>query len=263
MRELTFDVQPVAEVLAEGLSGPGSLVDQTFVLLRQKIVSLALPPELPLVEQEVAGALSISKTPVREALIRLSQQGLVLVQPKSGSFVTPISLDRYFEACFVRAQLETGCVRRLASQRIGMTGQVQLESILTEQQQAMTADDDALFFALDERFHRTLFELAGLQGVWTLLQQTKAEIDRVRHVKRYFGIRQRRTVIQEHRGIVDAILNQDADQAKRYLLDNIGSTDKAMSSISENPQLLRTIDDLNQLVSSEQQSRPRKAAAQG
>ena len=254
MQELTFEVQPIAKVLGEGLSGSGSLVNQAYLLLRKQIVSLALPPESPLVEQEVASALAISKTPVREAIIRLSHEGLVKVVPKSGSYVTAISLDRYFEACFIRTQLEVGCVRRLASHGIGMADHVKLKALLTEQRQALKANEDALFFELDERFHRQLFELAGLPGAWDVLQTAKAEIDRVRHLKRHFGFRQRRLVIQEHAAIVDAIVSRDPESAEGYLLDNIGAADDEIGSISENPLLLRTIDDLNKLVSMESRS---------
>ena len=59
-------------------------------------------------------SLKASKTPVREALIRLEDAGLVTIVPKSGSFVAPIRIDRYIDACFIRLQLETGAVRRAA-----------------------------------------------------------------------------------------------------------------------------------------------------
>jgi len=263
MQKLTFTVRPVATVLADGLSGQGSLVDQAYSLLRKQIVNLSLPPESALVEQEVAGVLNISKTPVREALIRLSREGLVQVVPKSGSYVTAISLERYFEACFIRTQLEVGCVKRLATSGIGVSEQVKLKAILTEQRQALKANDDAQFFELDEAFHRQLFDFAGLPGAWEIMQTAKAEIDRVRHLKRLFGIRQRRLVVQEHAAIVDAIMKRDPDAAERHLLDNIGATDDQMDSLSENPQLLQTIDDLNQLVALDGRSRTTRNAAKG
>ena len=255
MQELKFDVRPLAEVLAEGLSGQGSLVNQTYALLRKQIVNLSLPPESALVEQDVGSILSVSKTPVREAIIRLSSEGLVQVVPKSGSYVTAISLDRYLEACFVRTQLETGCVKRLAAQGIGLADQLKLKALLTEQADAIEHDNDRLFFELDERLHRSLFELAGLAGVWDILDASKAELDRVRHLKRLFGIRQRRLVIEEHTALVNAIINRDPVAAERFLLDNIGAVDDAMSAIVENPQLLRTIYDLNKLVGLDRRSR--------
>ncbi|MGI9261532.1 MAG: GntR family transcriptional regulator [Woeseiaceae bacterium] len=261
MQELKFEIRPLAEVLADGLSGHGSLVDQAYVLLRKQIVNLSLPPESALVEQDVASILSVSKTPVREAIIRLSREGLVHVVPKSGSYVTAISLDRYLEACFIRAHLETGCVTRLATQGVGLADQLKLKALLTEQKNALEQDDNARFFELDEALHRRFFELAGLPGVWEILNAAKAEMDRVRHLKRRFGIRQRRLVIEEHAALVDAIIDRDSEAAKRFLLANIGAVDDEMSAISENPQLLRTIDDLNKLVALDRRSRGSKKVA--
>ncbi len=253
MSDLTFDVRPLADVLgANALPGEGSLVDQIYELLRGLIVDLSLPPESALVEQEVASRLKVSKTPVREAIIRLAREGLVKVVPKSGSYVTAISLDRYLEACFVRTQLEVGCVKRLAVQGVGMADQVKLKALLKEQEASI--DDDLRFFELDEALHRRLFELAGLEGAWEVMNFAKAELDRVRHLKRLFGFRQRKRVLEEHAALIDAIVSRDPVGAERAMLDNIGAVDDEMSSISENPLLLRTIDDLNKLVALDRRS---------
>ena len=183
------------------------------------------------------------------------------VAPKSGSFVTAISLDRYFEAFFVRTQLEVGCVRRLATQGISMADQARLKALITEQEEALRGNDDVGFFQLDESLHRCLFDLAGLSGVWQLMNIAKAEMDRVRHLKRAFGNRQRRLVIEEHTAIVDAIVEREPAQAEQALLKNIGAVEDEITSISKNPILLRTIDDLNALVSLNRRSRGSKKVA--
>lgn len=262
MKELAFDVRPLTEVLDAGdLSGQGSLVEQVYGLLRGSIINLSLPPDSALVEQEVAGVLKVSKTPIREAIIRLAREGLVHVAPKSGSFVTSISLDRYFEACFVRTQLEVGCVRRLAGQGVSMADQVRLRALITEQKEARRINDDAGFFQLDESLHRCLFDVAGLPGVWQVMNVAKAEMDRVRHLKRAFGIRQRKLVIEEHTAIIDAIVDRDPARAEQALLNNIGAVDDEVTSMSENPLLLRTIEDLNKIVALDRRSRGSKKIA--
>lgn len=262
MTALTFNVRPLADVLdPNGLTGEGSLVDQIYELLRRLIVNLSLPPESALVEQEVASVLKVSKTPVREAIIRLSREGLVQVVPKSGSYVTAVSLDRYLEACFVRTQLEAGCAKRLAVLGVGLADQVKLKALLTEQEEAIEQNDNARFFVLDEELHRRLFELAGLSGAWELMNVAKAEMDRVRHIKRLFGIRQPQVVVEEHRALINAIINRDPVQAEKAMMENIGAVEDEMLSISENPQLLRTIEDLNQLVALDRRSRGSKKVA--
>ncbi len=263
MKKLTFELRPIEEVLADGLSGTGSLVEQTYSLLRKQIINLSLPPDYALVEQEVASVLKISKTPVREAIIRLAREGLIQVVPKSGSYVTAVSLERYFEARFIRTQLETGCVRRLASRGISEADEVKLKSLLTQARHALKDDDGQRFLELDEDFHHALFECAGLTGTWEILKSAMAELDRVRHLKRRFGIRQRRLVIQEHAAVVDAILDRDADSAERYMTENIGSPDDEVTRMAENSQLLQTIEDLNRLVEMDTRVRGTARAAKG
>lgn len=260
MQKLTFKVRPLAKVLrADDLSGQGSLVEQVYGLLRKLIINLSLPPEYALVEQDVALELNVSKTPVREAIIRLAREGLVNVIPKSGSYVTPVSLDRYLEACFVRTQLEIGCVRRLATQGVKLADQVRLKAHITDQEEALRKNDDAAFFESDEALHKSLFDLAGLPGVWQMMNFAKAEMDRVRHLKRQFGIRQRRLVIDEHIALINAVIDKNPVEAELALLENIGAVEDEITSISEHPQLLRTIEDLNELVALDQRSRGGRA----
>ncbi|MGI9221327.1 MAG: GntR family transcriptional regulator [Woeseiaceae bacterium] len=262
MQELTFDARPVVDVLnPNDLKGQGSLVEQIHELLRTLIVNLSLPPESALVEQEVAAALEVSKTPVREAIIRLSREGLVQVIPKSGSYVTAIRLDRYLEAFFVRTQLEVGCIRLLAKQGVSLAGQVELKAILSAQREAHKAKDSAHFFQLDEELHRCFFELAGLPGVWKTMQSAKADLDRVRHLKRLFGYRQPNSVLEEHSAMIAAVIDRDQDGAERAILENIGNVESEMSLLSENPQLLRTIEDLNKLVALNRKARGNKKKA--
>jgi DNA-binding GntR family transcriptional regulator len=262
MQKLKFDIRPLTEILdANDLHGQGSLVDQIYKLLRKLIIDLSLPPESALVEQEVASALNVSKTPVREAIIRLSREGLVQVIPKSGSYVTAVSLERYLEACFVRTQLEVGCMKRLAAQGVGMAEQVRLKSLLAEQEKALEQDDDTGFFELDEALHRYFFELAGLPRAWQMMNVAKGEMDRVRHLKRRFGIRRQEFVIEEHAALVNSIIERDPDRAERSMMDHIGTVEDEMNLISGHPLLLRTIEDLNKLVTLDRRSRGSKKMA--
>jgi DNA-binding GntR family transcriptional regulator len=103
--------------------------------------------------------------------------------------------------------------------------------------------------------------VAGLPGVWQVMNVAKAEVDRVRHLKRAFGIRQRRLVIEEHTEIVDAIVKRDPERAEQALLDNIGAIEEQVSAISDNPLLLRTIEDLNKIVALDRRSRGSKKLA--
>ncbi len=111
------DIQavPVIELLAGlTLDGDGSLTQQVYVTLRRLAVELKILPNQFLSEKDVACGLRTSRTPVREAFIRLAEDGVVNVQPKSGTYVAPIDFARAEEGFFVWIALESSCAGRVA-----------------------------------------------------------------------------------------------------------------------------------------------------
>ena len=246
MQDLAVESRSVAARLADVQLDPSeSLVSQVFEALRDMIVAITLKPGELISEKEVAEALGASKTPVREAVIRLEDMGLVEVVPKSGTYVTPIRLDRYIEACFIRLQLETGAVRRAAERQGGFEGIIRLEACIREQEQALAAKDRVAFFRLDEKFHRILFEIAGIPGVWDVLHQSKAELDRIRHMKRIHKISRATEVIEEHKAIAKAVREHNPDAAEQALIKHIGSLDSEIDTLSAHPKILESIEQLN------------------
>lgn len=259
MKAINFEIKSIDTILSStSITKEGSLVNQIYLILRENIINLSLPPDMRLVEKEIAAAFNISKTPVREALIRLVDDRLVTIMPQSGSFVTSVSLERYLEACFIRVSLESCCVKRLANKGISLAQQVKLKSLITEEQQILestTVDDNELghspTFEINELFHRTLFEYAGLLGAWHMLDSSKAEMERVWHLEKRIGIRRNCDAIAEHHNVVDAIVNRDPIAAEEAMADHIGEVDVEMEIISKNPQLMRSIEEFNVLIKSQ------------
>lgn len=223
------------------LDASESLVAQIHRILFDLIVSLQLQPGQLVSEKEVAESLNASKTPVREALIRLEDSGLVQIIPKSGSYVTPIRINAYIEGCFTRLQLETGAVRRAASRGNADSIEI-LDTIIKQQSQALDAEQYELFFNLDQAFHEAFFEIAGVKGVWQVLSRTQADVNRVRHLKRVNKIRRGPHVLLQHRKIVEAIRSKDADAAEKALVEHIGSLESEIEKLAANPQLLAFIE---------------------
>ncbi|MGJ8679522.1 GntR family transcriptional regulator [Paraglaciecola sp.] len=261
MTKIDFKVQSIDQVISSAdLGDEGSLVERIYFVLRAQIINLTLPPEMPLVEKEIAAIFNISKTPVREALIRLANDRLVTIVPKSGSYVAVISIERYLEACFIRVSLEGGCVKRLAEKGLSMTEQVTLRSIITQQQQILDGNttDYQPFFMVDELLHKTFFEYAGLSGAWSLLNSAKAEIDRVRHLKKMLGIHRSKAVIEEHSKILQAIIDREPEQAEAAMIYHIGGVDEEMVAISENPLFLQSIESFNLLLNAQRKGRNKR-----
>ncbi len=239
---------PISALLVDvTLSEQEMLAPQIFRLLRDLIVTLQLVPGQRLSEKEISDGLGASKTPVREALIRLEDAGLVNVIPKSGTYVTPIRIATFIEGCFTRIQLEIGAVRRAAERSKGSFTSPDFDAILDEQQCAMDAVDDAEFFRLDQKLHAAIFQAAGVPGAWDVLTRSQLEVNRLRHLKRIRRIRRHAKVIADHRAIVQAILDSDPDAAEAALVAHIGSLEGEIAQLSSDPELLRFIESQSSL----------------
>jgi GntR family transcriptional regulator, rspAB operon transcriptional repressor len=179
------------------------------------IVRGELAPGARISEPELQARLGIGRTPLREAMLRLAEQGLVSILPQSGSFVAPIQLNRVEEAQFVREHLECAVIREVAA-RIDASGLQTLRSNLAGQHQASHDGNAEAFYALDEALHAAFADLAGRPGVWRLIQQGKLHMDRVRRLSLPMH-NQIPRLIAQHEAVLAALAKQDADGAEAAL----------------------------------------------
>jgi DNA-binding GntR family transcriptional regulator len=246
MPEETYRLTPVSEALrGVRLASDRPMVAQVYEILRARIVGVDFLPGQRLSEKEISSALEASKTPVREALIKLEDVGLVDIIPRSGTYVTPIRIGRYLEASFVRCNLERGAAQRAAAASDHRKIAERLERIRDEQQEALSAADYLTFFRLDQRLHRSIFEMTGIPGVWHTIIQTQADVDRVRHLKRIHNIRRGPKVVAEHGEIIEAIRRGEPEAAADALVRHLGTPDQKLDDFSQHPVLQNFIDTIN------------------
>jgi DNA-binding GntR family transcriptional regulator len=182
-----------------------------YRVLRQEIVSLKRKPGEPIVEKDIAQAQSVSRTPVREALLRLTAEGLVDTIPQSGTFVARIPVTALPEAIIVRKALEQ-ITARAAAARARPSEVTSLRAILEWQREADAAGDRAEFHKADEAFHAAIAAAGGYPGIWSLIKSVKTQIDRYRLLTLPQPGRMAR-VVEEHAAVVAAIEKHDADGA--------------------------------------------------
>jgi DNA-binding GntR family transcriptional regulator len=190
-------------------------------VLRQDIVSLRLPPGARLSENELAERFGTSRAPVREALIRLVEDGLIEVRPQRGSFVTRISLAAMESSRFVREALEVAIIRQAAGKGIAQAAQAHIEATILAQIDTHGAPER--FTQLDDLFHRAFAEAAGLAAVWAIVEREKAQFDRVRFLS-LPSTTPVEVLVQQHRAILAAVLARDpaaAEQAMRAHLTEV------------------------------------------
>jgi DNA-binding GntR family transcriptional regulator len=204
-----FDDGPMP---ARGRGRPAaSMAGQVFRTLRSAIVTMRLKPGEALSEQEIATHLNVSRQPVREAFIKLAEDGLLRVVPQRGTFVMKISAVAVTNARFVREAVECAIARE-AAQRISATDAAALKAIIAEQRKAEKSDDSEGFFALDEEFHRALASAGGCADAWKVIESAKAQMDRVRFLSVPEATPMRRLIAQ-HQCILDGVVAGDGDAA--------------------------------------------------
>jgi GntR family transcriptional regulator, rspAB operon transcriptional repressor len=197
-----------------------SVRDQTLENLRRRIISLELPPGEPLSENELAQEMGVSRTPVRESLILLREEGLVQVFPQIGSFVSLVDLGRVAQAQFVREAIECASLTDFTADAAGIAG---LREILASQRSAEAEGNIEEFFRLDEDFHRELLRLAGHESAWTAVNSAKAHLDRARRLS-LIDTRPVSNLIAQHTAVVDALESKnlaDADSSLRLHLRGV------------------------------------------
>lgn len=188
--------------------------DAVFTALSEAIRNLQLPPATPISEPGVAAALKVSRAPVREAITRLADLGLITVVPQVGSQVAPISLHEVEEAVFIRRALETSAFQQAISSDTPDVTRIQ--SLVDENAAAAAERDLEAFFETDEMLHQNVFALAGVPRLWDVVRGTKMQLDRLRRLNLAAAI-ENDEVIAEHQQLVDALATRDSVAGTRVI----------------------------------------------
>jgi DNA-binding GntR family transcriptional regulator len=189
--------------------------------LHAAIVSLELPPGTLLQEKVLAEQFGVSRTPVREAIIRLANADLVDIYPQSGTFVSRVPVSAIPEAVMIRKALE-GATVELAAATANAADIARLDAILARHRMLAGLRDTGAFHDSDEAFHEAIAGISGHPGVWRLLRQVKVQIDRARRLTLPAEGRMD-LVIREHGVIRDAIAAHDAPAAREAMMAHLSA----------------------------------------
>lgn len=205
---------------------------QLYRLLRERIIRNEIEPGVRISESEIAAEYSISRQPVREAFIKLAEEGLVEIRPQRGTFVRKIATAAVMDARFVREAIEADIAGYLASHADkSIVKMLRLE--IDKQKRAL--DDANEFMELDDRFHALLAEAAGKIRVWKMVEGLKSQMDRVRHLSmlRFPAPK----LVSQHSEIVEAIASADPEAAIAAMRGHLREILNDLPAIAEsNPQ---------------------------
>ncbi|HEY8358021.1 MAG TPA: GntR family transcriptional regulator [Ramlibacter sp.] len=199
--------------MSAAILAPRALYEEVAELLRQRIFRRQLEPGSWIDEMKLAEEYGISRTPLREALKVLAAEGLVTMKVRRGAYVTEVSEQDLDEVYHLLALLESDAAAVVAQR--ATDGELQELRVLHAELEAAQADREQ-FFALNERFHMRLLELAGNR--WR--NQMVADLRKVMKLNRHNSLLKSGRLqesLQEHRSVMEALLRRDAQAAMQRM----------------------------------------------
>jgi DNA-binding GntR family transcriptional regulator len=214
----TTPTEPVEEG-AEETPSVKLEADRAYVDLRDRIVTLSLAPGTVLREDELMRDLDVGRTPLREAVKRLALENLVAVQPRRGTFVTPVEADDIVNISEVRAELE-GYAAALAAERLDDGHRAAAEALLREVEDLAESGDQDWLMRFDERIHRFTWEAAGNPYLVETLERYFTHSLRVWYLvlDRLPGLGH---AVHDQTHLVEALLQGDADNARAIMKEHV------------------------------------------
>lgn len=215
--------------IARLLDRKAPTVDQIYGFLREEIITCRLPPNESISENRVCGMFQVSRSPVRIALTRLAEDGLVDIFPQRGTFVAPIKMREVIESQFARTALEIALVEVAARKWTSAHAQEAAANLSDQRRHAKTGETWE-FYLDNERFHQLVARAAELEGVWRTVQGVKMLWDRIGHLaNRVAG--HRLDIIAEHEAIVEALNANDPRAAVRAMKVHLRSVFNAIARL--------------------------------
>lgn len=220
-KDFPFRRVSIRDALADGkLEENRALAGQIYDLLRKKVVELVLLPNQALSEKEVASCLDISKTPVREAFIRLAEDRIVTIVPHSGTYVAPIDTELAREGVHILSALESSCAARAAEQA-SLAEIGRLRHLLENLRIPAENGDSATYQEHVPELHDAIFLIAGIPDARKFIDAARFEIDRIKHLHRENGWQPERLSFAQLAAVVNAIAAHDGEKAREAMNEHL------------------------------------------
>jgi GntR family transcriptional regulator, rspAB operon transcriptional repressor len=218
-------------VRANLLDRSRQVASQIQEILSKRILSVQLVPGTVLSRMSLQAEFGVSQTPVRDALMRLQEDGLVEIFPQYATVVTRIDIDHARQAQFLRLSIELEAIRRLTLDTPKETAD-ELSAIVAKQTEAASPETYDVFDELDREFHRIIYRRASVMELWATVRRQSVHIDRLRRLHLPMPGKLQ-NVLENHREISDAVRAGNPQVAADALRQHLSGTLSRVDMISE------------------------------
>lgn len=205
--------------------------DQVYAALKEAIISLEIPPHTSLSEGSLCQATGVSRTPVRRAIARLEDDGLVYVYPQQGTYVSPIEKKAVYNGHFVRRAIEVAIITE-ASSNWNKEWADKAQDCVNSQIECAKTDKLKAFQNYDNDFHNVFADCAGVEGVMSMMQGMQNHLDRIRYLA-VPNPGQMNHIIAEHQSILDALNEGDKEAALTNLCTHLDTVYNTVANLSD------------------------------
>lgn len=200
--------------------------------LKQSIIEFYFIPGDKISEPSIAEELQVSRTPVREALILLENEGLVNIQPKQGTFVSQINTADVKNFVFMRKTIESEIIR-LACEKATLDSIAEMKEELQAQKVFLKIKDGRIsMFLLDNSFHRLIYEISDHGDAWKLLQKNGGAFNRLRTLE-VLDINYTDRRYKENVELTEIIENQQIDKIESFINKHLDALDSTLPRLQK------------------------------
>jgi DNA-binding GntR family transcriptional regulator len=198
---------------------PGQSISQwVYAVLNTNIIKLHLTPGSAISESEIAEHLAVSRTPIREAFIRLVEDGLLETYPQKGSIISLIDIEQAEDMRFARKIIEKAVVKEACEQfdercLFDLTANMEMQKFCRKR------NNYERMFELDDACHHLIYRGCGRERIWLHLKKMAYNIDRLRILRLSSG--SWNGIIQEHQRIVQLVIDQNPGDVDRAIDEHL------------------------------------------
>ena len=211
--------------------------DYAYRVLKDNIMTLNLKPGELLSEADLSEKLGISRTPIREVLMKLKNEHLIEVKPQTGTYISLIDTNLIEEAMFMRYTLEREVLKE-ACRNISEEILIELEKNLFAQKLIVNKSNSAIeFHRLDKEFHELLFEGTNKKNIWNSIVNISTHYNRMRLLSEMKTNKD--IIIKQHEVYLELIKNKSLDGIDDIVTAHIKDTAKDWLNVTENNELFQ------------------------
>jgi GntR family transcriptional regulator, rspAB operon transcriptional repressor len=212
------------------------LREQIYPMVRSLILTGVIRPGDVIDEKAIAAQLNVSRTPVREAVKRLSDEHLVDVIAQSATRAAKMDRQEIEESFLIRRALEMESAAQAAA-RMTQDHADSLAAILMLHARAVERRNYIEAIGCDDQFHRYITAISNLPRLWSTIEMSKAQLDRCRHLM-LPRAGQAEATLEQHREVIRALNSKDPERARMAMKNHLESAYRSTLAVLDGPGLM-------------------------